>query len=370
MMTSRHGHGYSDFFTSLVDQYSPKIDMSIANSLEAKKKEAPAGFIREVYDALEEFCLRKGKRIRPILLLIGFQGYGGKRKTFSEIVRLASALELMHCFLLVQDDIIDNSSERRGGKTLHVVFQKKYGKRNNNPDIGSDIALVAADVLFTCAIEIISRTRVPLDVKNDFMQLFGRTYEMTAWGQMLDSYHGMSKKNDVGTKTSEQISILKTAFYTAYFPLLMGYVLAGGNSKKEKNLIRDFALPLGLAFQLRDDILGTFGSRAQTGKPTESDIAEGKLTFLVQHTFLNVDKRNRSGFFRLFSRSFKSPGDIKKIKEMITESGALDAALKRFNAEIQKSLSGLGKLSLNSTAVKALRGFVESLDIRGAGLDS
>ncbi|HDP80305.1 MAG TPA: polyprenyl synthetase family protein [Spirochaetes bacterium] len=352
-----------NMFLEYANQYSPEIDMSIGKFFQKKKKSVPRGFMRDIYEILGHYCLRKGKRVRPVMLIIGYLGYGGKKSAIGGVVALASALELMHCFLLIQDDIIDRAEERRGDRALHLVFQDKYGKVSRNDRIGQDVALVAADVLFTCALEIITAAPVRPELKQEFMALFSKTYEMTAWGQILDSLHTLPTVIPAGGDTARQISLMKTAYYTVYYPLLMGYVLAGGNSENEKKLIEQSALPMGLAFQLRDDILGTFGEKEKTGKPTVSDIVEGKLTHLVQHTLINLDEKEKNRFFGLFSSARKSSREIAEIKKILMQSGALDEVVEHFRREVGKAGRGIEKLAADKTAKSALRGFIGAMDL-------
>jgi len=353
-----------DLFGEFSRVYSPKIDLSILKYLDRKKKQARHDFIRDIYSMLQEYCLRKGKRVRPLILLIAFGGYSKKKGDIAEIIKVASTLELMHSMLLVQDDIIDRSSVRRGGRALHLVLQERYGKVTLNGTIGSDIAIVAGDVLFSNAIEIISGLKLDPEIKNRFLALFSETYESTAWGQILDSLNTRPSAIEKGRSAALEISTLKTAYYTIHYPMLMGYVLSGGTGAAEKRRIADFALPLGLAFQIRDDILGVFGDREDTGKSADSDLIEGKLTILVENTLAGLEDSDRKKFLAVFKKEKKTAGDLSRLRTMIMESGALDVTAKKLRELTTESRKKIDALALSGEASNRLLGVIELIEER------
>jgi geranylgeranyl diphosphate synthase type I len=332
-------------FDRFNETFITEIDEFLDEYFTQKMTESGLQFIEESYRDLREYCLRGGKRVRPLILLLAYLGYKGKRNKIDEIIKIAAALELMHSFLLIQDDIIDKSNTRRGGKALHVVSGERHRDRTHNKGIGNDIAIILADVLFSNAIEIIGIARINPRVKSDFLLLFAKTYELTAWGQILDSLHSLPIKIDVNDDMPSQISILKTAYYTICNPMLMGLQLTGRYSKKEADAIERFAIPLGLAFQIRDDILGVFGKKIEIGKSSESDILEGKMTILVLNTIKALGKGEVKRFMHIFTKERKTKSEIGYIKTRMKSSGALDSAMNRLSEladEVKKKLPTLG----------------------------
>jgi geranylgeranyl diphosphate synthase type I len=311
-----------------------------------------------MYALLSEYCLREGKRVRPLVMLLACFGYG-EEKHADEVIPIAAVLEMMHSFLLIQDDIIDRSDLRRGGPSLHVLCDRRYGGGSHNQNIGSDIALILADVLFAGALKIVGESNVPHRARERFLKIFSDTYEITAWGQILDILNSRSKRIASPGKTALQIATMKTAYYTVYYPMLMGYALAGKNSAREQGLIGDFSLPLGLAFQVRDDILGVFGKEKATGKPSDSDIREGKITLLIDGVLERLDRRERARFMSLFTRSGKGKREVDKIRSIIEESGSLAAAKLRHRELVDLSRRRLSRLSIGDRSRAALGGLVE-----------
>ena len=350
-----------DIFREFSHEHIPLIDKFIADYFDAKADDAALPFMKEMYADIKEYCLRDGKRIRPLLLINGYNGYKkGFRKT-SEIVKLGAAVEIMHSFLLVQDDIIDRAEMRRGGEALHILLGKRYSSVTTNPLIGTDIASVLADVMFSSAIDIICGAELRDRVKVSYMDVFSRTYEKTAWGQILDSLNTMPAAIDSKSDAPMMISLMKTAWYTMVYPITMGYVLSGGAGRKELKAIEEFGVPLGVAFQVRDDILGVFGIESDTGKPNDSDIHEGKFTLLVHNTMQKLDENELDKFKAVLLSQSKSEADVDYIRGTIKESGALDETIHSHRNLIAEAEDKLDELRIKSYNRELLRGVVESV---------
>ncbi len=355
-------YSYRDIFRHFSGKHVPVIDGLITGFFDGKVASADADFMKEMYSAISEFCLRDGKRIRPLLLINSFNGYRRGFGSIDEIIKLATAVELMHSFLLVQDDIIDRSELRRGKKSLHILMGDMYAKSSSNKAIGTDIASVLADVIFSCAIELICSARVRPAYRNSFLEVFSKTYEMTAWGQILDSLNTMPVAIDPESDAPLRISLMKTAYYTMVYPMMMGYVLSGGRNAREKQRITEFGVPLGVAFQVRDDLLGVFGIESDTGKPNDSDIREGKFTLLVQNAASNLQGNEREKFTKCFLKAEKSAGDVEFIRKSIIESGAMDQTINRHRELIEESKLKLGELAITGRSRDVLCGVIESVE--------
>ncbi len=350
-----------NYFNEFSRDFIPEIDRFINDFFSEKIKISPYSFMADMYKDLNEYCARDGKRIRPLLLLISYLGYKKGRKNLNEIIKLGAVIEMMHSFLLIQDDIIDRSVLRRGGKALHILCREKFSHLTGNKNIGSDTALILADVLFANSLEIIGNAEINLKVKNEFLKIFASTYEMTAWGQVLDVLHSLPKDINLKENISLRISSLKTAHYTIYYPMMMGYVLSGKGDKWEQKLIKDFSLPLGMAFQIKDDILGTFGKKENTGKPGDSDIIEGKMTLLITSALENLNESDRDKLIQLFSQSKKSKSSVKLIRAMIEKSGAFESTIREHNALIKRSVRMLEKLDISGDYKMILNNIIDSI---------
>jgi geranylgeranyl diphosphate synthase type I len=352
---------YRGLYKSFTDHYAPLVDSFINEFYIEKIKSAESDYMRELYDVIREYCLREGKRIRPMLLINSYLGYRKGFKKVNEIIGFGAAVELMHSFLLIQDDIIDKSESRRGGEAMHILLRKKYAQVTGINTIGADAAIVLADVIFANVIEIISRANIKGDEKNRFLSIFAGTYEKTAWGQILDSLSSMPRKADIQGDTPLRISLMKTAFYTMAYPMIMGYVLSGEKKKNEMQSIEKFSLPLGIAFQIRDDILGVFGVEKETGKSVDSDIYEGKFTLLVQNTLQRLPENDQEEFLKILLDSEKKSSHVAYIRGKIIDSGSIDDTLERHSQLINEAVEELEKLRINEKAMNVLRGVIEAV---------
>ncbi len=326
-------------FARFAEKYSPRIELSIEKYFAGKKKDAEHTFMGDIWSDLGEYCLRPGKRVRPLLLIAAYLGYGGPSSALGEIVAMASSLEIMHSFLLIQDDIIDRSDVRRGGAAFHLVMRRRFSGGTINEGVGADVALVAADVLFCDALRLILGAGIEASLKEKFLRLFADTCERTAWGQILDIVNTLPRSLRPGDTAAREIGMMKTAYYTVYYPLLMGCTLAGAVTAGERRAIARFALPLGHAFQVRDDILGVFGDNAEMGKSSDSDILEGKKTVLVQYTVERLRPADRKRFESLFIKKAKSASDLAGIRRMMRESGALEEAADMHRRLVDEAVS-------------------------------
>jgi len=154
---------------------------------------------------------------------------------------------------------------------------------------------------------------------------------------------------------------MKTAYYTVYYPLLMGCTLAGAATAGERRAIGRFALPLGHAFQVRDDILGVFGDRAEMGKSADSDILEGKKTVLVQNTIERLGPVEGKRFESLFTKAAKSASDLDEIRGMIRDSGALDKAVDMHRRLVDEAVRASSSLLIADAEREVLLGLCASI---------
>ena len=219
----------------------------------------------ELVAAIADLTLRGGKRLRPAVMEAGFASVCDR--PVAEVEDAGDALELLQTYLLIHDDWMDGDDTRRGGPTVHRMLGDQHG----DPHLGASLAILAGDLACTYAWTLINRQSFPHGRKQQGLELFARMHEEVILGQHLDLVHS----HDV-----ERMHDLKTASYTVRGPLLLGAVLGGGDDGALAAL-EAIGTSLGIAFQLRDDLLGTFGDAAATGKPVGADLRAGKETALI-----------------------------------------------------------------------------------------
>ena len=225
--------------------------------------------------ALSSLVRRGGKRLRPALLTATAIACG--RTIDRTVVDAGCAWELLQAYFLVHDDWMDGDTTRRGGPTAHVTLAARHGDAH----LGASLAVLAGDLGSALAHRVIAESDAPVEA----LVTFARVHEDVVLGQALDltlSAHDLA--------AVERMHALKTASYTTRGPVAMGALLAGASSDTRAQLDA-FATPLGIAFQLRDDLLGAFGSEAETGKPVGSDLRSGKRTALIAEALARTDDR-------------------------------------------------------------------------------
>jgi geranylgeranyl diphosphate synthase, type I len=222
--------------------------------------------VTSVLDALSSLTMRGGKRLRAALCAIAFEGYGGAP---GRCVPAMVALELLQTYFLVHDDWMDQDEVRRGGPAVHAMLRQTHGAA------GDAFAILAGDYACAAAQRVLSTVQTESASRARAYEVFASMQADVIAGQLIDMHGRERTLSDV-----EQMYALKTGSYTVAGPLLLGACLAGA-SAEALDQVRAFAAPLGVAFQLKDDLLGTFGATEHTGKPTHTDLRRKKRNALV-----------------------------------------------------------------------------------------
>ena len=264
----RRTAAFSEALDPVADRVETRIDALLVN--EQKRWIAVDPALGDPLDALREFVAAGGKRLRPAFCACAFVGAGGSILDDPAVIDAAAALELVHTFALVHDDIMDGSDTRRGRDAVHRQFARRHedeswrGPARRFGDgmaiLVGDFALVYADILLRGA---------PADAQEIYDEL---RVELCV-GQSLDLVGTATARTDA--ETARRISTYKSGKYTVERPLHLGAALAGRDEELSGPLSA-IGLPMGEAFQLRDDVLGAFGETAVTGKPVGDDLLEGK----------------------------------------------------------------------------------------------
>ncbi len=297
-------------------EHKALVEDTLREFFRRKKEGLDHPLIRDAVESIEEYTLRGGKRIRAILMILGYRLFGGAG---NEIIKAASSLELVQSYFLIHDDIMDESELRRGEETLHVKYAGIARGKIRDPDrFGENVAIIAGDLANTYAIEMFNSTDFPLDRKNEALMELLRIMEFTGYGQLIDVYSSIL--DDFGEQELLLLHEYKTANYTIYGPLALGAILAGGNP----DVFRDFAIPIGIAFQLQDDILGLFGTEERIGKPVTSDLAEGKKTLLIIKALEMGNEKDRQIILDALGNPSVTREQLEQVRNIVVSTGSLD----------------------------------------------
>ena len=311
-----------------------------------------------LYNNIKEFMSRDGKRVRPLLFVIGYLGFA--KKAAPGLYRSAVSLELLHDFLLVHDDIIDKSEKRRGQPSMHANFNNYLAGYKNAKFSGQDLAITAGDVMYALALEAFLAVKENMLNKERALKKLIRSAIFTGSGEFIELLSGIESLNKITKQDIYKIYDLKTANYTFSSPLSIGATLAGANTN-QINKIFDYGTYLGRAFQIKDDILGLFGQETKTGKSNLTDLREAKKTILIWQAYHNSTKSGRKVIKNIFSKNNAGKTDLLKIQRIVFDSGALDYAKSEINRLIEKSTLIIHATKMNFAYIDCLDKYSEKL---------
>jgi geranylgeranyl diphosphate synthase type I len=274
--------------------------------------------------------LSGGKRFRAQFALIGYGSQIDEIPDF--VIDVASALEIFHAAALVHDDIMDKSDTRRGAPSAHRRFETVHGLggwAGSGADFGNSAALLFGDLLLSFSDELMASGLLRANDAESSLRSrreFDRMRLDVTAGQYLDIVEERAwpsiQKMDALAR-AHRVVIYKSAKYSIEAPLVIGAALAGADDKAIETL-RNFGLPLGVAFQLRDDLLGVFGDPSVTGKPAGDDLREGKRTVLIALAQAELSASETSELDRLLGSPDLSEKDIEDMRNMLATSGAVE----------------------------------------------
>jgi geranylgeranyl diphosphate synthase type I len=369
---------FVDLIQSRIDGFfdaRASILVSIANEL------APvAAFSRDF--------LSGGKRFRALFCFWGWQAVRTSDESFDDqdagavtaggpldaVVSVASALELFHAAALVHDDLIDNSDTRRGAPAAHKRFEALHeheGWGGAGASFGTGAATLLGDLLLILSDELFDdglSQLVSAPARRAARAEFNRMRLDVTAGQYLDIFEEIGwagRPESDQLIRAERVIVYKSAKYSIESPLLIGASLAGATIGQLQSL-RDFGLPLGIAYQLRDDLLGVFGDADVTGKPSGDDLREGKRTVLIALTRQAIPSGARATLDELLGDPDLSPEQIRTLQLTIRASGAVDTVEQMIADNVERAIAALDAAPLGGTAKAQLRDLAITVTRRSA----
>jgi len=313
---------------------------------------------QEAVGLIRDYTMAGGKRIRPAFLYYSYLAVGGEDR--GKVLKISLAIELLHSFALIHDDIIDQDARRHGGATVHERYKKiakKYNFKKDEAHFGNSMAIISGDMANSMAHDIILNTNFQNDVKLKFLNKLEKIISSTCSGEMLDVV--MSYQDKTTEKQILKMHERKTACYTFEGPIHLGCILAEA-SEKFFNLFSKYALPLGKAFQIKDDILGIFGTEKEIGKTIGSDLAEGKKTLLVLKALEKGSKEQKKFIKQSLNKKNISKKEMEKFRNVIKETGSLEYSENLARNFAQEALDALAKIDFkNNQARKFFAGIVD-----------
>ena len=330
-----------------------------------------AGFLRDInkhyhlrdispllFDSIKEYASRDGKRIRPILFVTGYLGFAPR--PVPGLYRSALAIEILHDFLLIHDDIIDKSKLRRGKPAMHTMLNTHLKKYPNVKFSGEDLAIVVGDVMYAMAIESFLAIKENPTRKESALRKFVEAAFYTGCGEFVETLYGAGDISRIKLGDIYNIYDYKTAYYTFSCPLTTGAILAGASKNETEKLFR-FGICLGRAFQIKDDILGLFADEKKTGKSALSDLQEAKKTLILWHVYQNLRAGDKTTANRILAKNNITFSDLKTMRELAIKTGSLDYAKKQIARLLTEALELIGSSRIKQSRKTMLVNYAKDL---------
>ncbi len=330
-----------------LEDYQPKIAELIRKFFDKEIKDVKDWhpFFRHMLAAAKRQILRGGKRIRPILSIQAYKAVGGR--DIREAEKTSIGIEIFHTFLLMHDDIIDQDDLRHGGPAAHAIYREYHKSKldyGESGHFGESVSLVLGDILASYCYRIVLDSKFPAPRRIAAVQHMNNVLKATGYGEIMDVLIGA--RGRASEKDILEVLEYKTARYTVESPLILGGILGGAPDYVQRAFSR-YALPLGIAFQIQDDILGMFADEKKLGKPVGSDLQEGKQTLLVDQVRKKARPADRRRFDSILGKPDIRKADIKEARRIVTESGALD-----YSRDLAKKYALQAKRAIASAKIR------------------
>lgn len=305
--------------------------------------------------------LRGGKRLRPAFAYWGWRAVAEPPadQVDASVWRLFSALELLQACALVHDDVIDDSATRRGLPTVHRIFAQKHldrGWTGSADQFGLSAAVLLGDLALVWADDIVATADLPADARQRVQRVWADIRTEVLGGQYLDIVAESSGATTVASAMN--VNTYKTASYTITRPLQLG-AAAAADRPDVQAIFFEVGNDIGVAFQLRDDVLGVFGDPAVTGKPSGDDLRSGKRTVLLAEAIELADKSDPEAAALLRSSIGTELTDeqVRELCAVIESVGALAAVEQHIDMLTTRSLDAIAAAPINEQAKAGLSTF-------------
>lgn len=327
-----------------------EVDATLDSFLAEKARTAPDPCLPPLVDVLRAFTAG-GKRLRPMFCHCGFLAAGGSPGD-PAVKWTGAALEMFHTFVLVHDDIMDSSALRRGRPTVHRVLADRFagagGGGGAAERFGVNMAILLGDLCFSWSDELLDRAEVDVDRWREVRALVQTMRTELIAGQYLD-LGGDGRAAADPLRSAWRVVRLKTARYTVELPLRVGVALAGGDAALMR-VCGAYGRPVGEAFQLRDDLLGTFGDPGVTGKPDLDDLRGGKATVLMALAWQQATPGEREVISALHGDPELDEVRARQLRDVVLATGVAARVERLITIRADRALSALRSSSMDPAA--------------------
>jgi geranylgeranyl diphosphate synthase type I len=340
-------------------KYKKIVDKKLAEYFARKLREMSRIGIsaKDAVRSIRDLTLAGGKRLRAAFMYWGYIGAGGKE--ISKIIEASMSIELTHIFLLIHDDIIDRDDFRHGVSAIHKRYEnmaRRFYKKIDAKHFGDSMAIVAGDIAAAFGNEIIFNSKFKPEIVLKALDKLQNIVTMTVSGEIFDVI--LEAKGKASEKEVLKVHENKTAKYTVEGPLQLGAMLAGANDEILKSY-SSYAVPVGIAFQIQDDILGVFGNEKKLGKPVCSDLREGKQTLLIVKALEKGNSRQKKIIQKLLGNKNVTDKEIEEFRKIIRNTGSLEYSQKLAAKLVENGKKSLDKAKINKEAKEFMVGIAD-----------
>lgn len=331
---------------SAIAQNKQLIDRELAIFFDHKMAEGVRvdAQYKRLLSEMKKFALRGGKRLRPFMVHLGYQLGGGKHE--EAFARLALAWEVYHLGALIHDDIMDQDNQRYGGLNIAGTYERML-KRKQPESVAHkharNAALMAGDAAMFLAIELIASIPTEPETRERLLHDFLKMHFRLVGGQFVEDFAALAPK--LTPQQIRKIYVNKSGHYSMVAPLKSGAVLAGANDTILQILER-YGMHAGVAYQITDDLLGMFGGAKDIGKPTITDLREGKKTLLMHYGMQFSSEADRAVLTAKFGNPTIGQQDLKLVRRILTENGAKAKTIFMAQEEAAAAKKAIAKLAL------------------------
>ena len=360
MVASLTGAEHELDFVTIRDEVSERID----DYLNRQAATATLPQMTTIIDLVRDFVGAGGKRLRPLLCYCGWAAAGGGTDRVT-VSRVAASLELFHAFTLIHDDIMDASDQRRGRPTVHRAMTTLRESERGHADartFGTNGGILVGDLALVWSDDLLDDSGLSPAQFTALRPLISTMRTEVMLGQYLDLLSTGALEEDLGA--AMHIVRYKTAKYTVERPLQIGAALAGARPELMA-ACSAYAIPVGEAFQLRDDLLGVFGDPASTGKSNREDLREGKSTALIAIALHRATAAQRATLRQLVGNPDLDEAGADTVREILLASGSCAQVESMIWERRERSMAVLADGPFAPPAVRALRSLALAATERG-----
>jgi geranylgeranyl diphosphate synthase type I len=351
-----HSSGFSTLMRSYRSRLEGELDRYLVEQAASAERIGPT--TREISDPLRDFVARGGKRLRPALVHFAYRAAGGEGE---RSLPVEMAVELLHTYLLIHDDIMDRAETRRGGPAAHRLFDQQHrrdGWAGDPGRHGEAVAILLGDLAHSHAVGVFLSSAA--DVRHNWRvsECFSEMCREVVIGQYLEMT--ASQRENLQERDLLTILRLKSGRYSVERPIQLGAFLGDAASSLVEGLSR-YGLAMGEAFQLQDDLLGVFGNFEEVGKPVGGDLAEGKFTVLILAAVERAGPADRKRILDCLHRADPTTDEIAVVRAIVEGVGARRQVEMMVRDRLDSSAQELEELCLTGEAEVFFSGLIEYL---------